>query len=175
MDEDHYRAITSGKAIVVREGFTGIPNKKQLLPSAPVDRSSQDWRMCMQFFESSPDETAQSALDKLSGKFLANRGANQAYYEKLTVENARRRVAVRLGGAKGDPTVRKVAPDKLLVNPAARLLTIQEVRQMIDGALRPQPGKLENVPRLCSLCEVSHTGVGKYSAKERAKPDGQQS
>ena len=52
------------------------------------DASAKDWGMCCAFFEQFPEASVAEALEQLKGKFSAQRGAHQAYYENLTATNA---------------------------------------------------------------------------------------
>lgn len=157
MDEAGFLSTIAAKKVAVCNGEAVVHQKRK---SHGVDQSGQDWKMCMDYFESNPGASAASALEELAGLFKADRGENQAYYEKLTFEKAKQRARGREGGTKGGDGGRAVVIQQPVADPAQQLVIASEVNQMIAQAIQrklPQPTR---AGRLCAGCDQKKPRAG---------------
>jgi len=91
----HCVQIRVGELVVQEQPPKCTLQKKSADGAKGKDQSAIDFKMCCEFFEANPEADSAQAEERMKGKFIANRGANQIYYEKLTIANARTRVLKR--------------------------------------------------------------------------------
>ena len=90
MCEPEYLKCTSEKALSLgADGALTVRERPAKRALTPCDRSAADWSKACAFFEANPEATEEKALATL--EFSARR-PNQAYYNSLTVSNARKHV-----------------------------------------------------------------------------------